>query len=82
MPCRNYYKPELLVFLPIVGSYVLSVLNMNEGRRTANNYRIKDREDGGCYIMLKETFSSLAELVGFYSGAFESPKIFSTVRPA
>ena len=74
MPRRNY-DAEFRVFRPLVGSYALSVLDMNEGRRTAKHYRIKDREDGGCYITLKETFSSLAELVGFYSGTFEPPEI-------
>lgn len=52
------------------GSYSLSVLDVVQPTRekVLKHYRIRDLDEGGCYITTKQQFASLEELIQYYSG--------------
>lgn len=53
----------------VSGAYSLSVLDDDGmGNKTVKHYRIRDLDNGGCYISPKQKCSSIKELVGYYSG--------------
>lgn len=54
----------------IPGAYSLSILDVdvNTLMRSIKHYRIRDLDNGGCYISTKQKCSSLFDLVKHYSG--------------
>ncbi|PVD35760.1 hypothetical protein C0Q70_02723 [Pomacea canaliculata] len=49
------------------GSYVLSVRDYDEQKGDCvKHYRIRNKDDGGCYIAARRTFNSILELVDHY----------------
>lgn len=50
------------------GSFALSVrdFDANKGDVVIRHYRIRNKDDGGCYIAAKRTFGSVLELVNHY----------------
>jgi len=52
------------------GAYSLSMLDIDQNRvRAVKHYRVRDLDDGGCYITTKKRCASMEELVKYYSGA-------------
>lgn len=53
-----------------LGAYSLSILDEDLASRAKviKHYRIRDLDNGGCYITTKQKCSSLADLVKYYSG--------------
>jgi hypothetical protein len=54
----------------IAGAYSLSVLDeeVNTRIKSVKHYRIRDLDNGGCYISPKQKCNSLRELIEYYSG--------------
>lgn len=63
-----WFRPLNIFF--VAGSYALSVLDDDVNReKTVKHYRIRDLDNGGCYISPKQKFNSMAELIQYYSGS-------------
>nr|KAG5711809.1 hypothetical protein BaRGS_023573 [Batillaria attramentaria] len=54
------------------GTYALSVRDFdpNKGDVVIRHYRIRNKDDGGCYIAAKRTFGSILELVKHYESTY------------
>lgn len=54
------------------GTYALSVLDIDKEKgRLVKHYRIVNKDNGGCFITSRNTFSSLDEMIKYYSGWYQ-----------
>lgn len=59
----------MCVCVHYLGTYALSMLDIDPGKgRVVKHYRIQNMDDGGCFITPRKTFTSLDEMVKYYSG--------------
>ena len=53
------------------GSYALSLrdsIDPQKGEVMVRHYKIRNKDDGGCYIAARRTFTNIMELVKHYRG--------------
>ena len=63
------------------GSYSLSVLDeQTESGPTVRHYRIRSTSTGGCYVLSRNLFANIPEMVEYYKGNNAYSFIYRTVE--